>query len=167
MENFYCAVCGAQNPIENIYCTKCGKSVDGPATEPSKVQPTGSAIWAHLGPWVVSLIGFYMFIVEGQGVVGLFSWIVPLLILKGKNSDEFTKSHARESMNFLLFWLIWDLVIYAFGYADPFGSVSGLLIFFDSFINIYQFVVVILAIIAAATRKPFIYPLLPIRFIKS
>lgn len=91
------------------------------------------AKWAHLGPLVATVA----VAVCSLGSLGLFLWVVPLVILnhQGRHSP-FVRAHAVESLNFQLTQLMYGLIgaviaamlAFVAAFSDSSGAFVGILV---------------------------------------
>lgn len=168
----FCTQCGNSFNESDQFCNKCGREAGVPsATYENSQSGTKSnlAMWAHLGPLLV-LASTFVFGFTGVGAFfGLFAWLPALLIMNNQNADAFTKEHARESLNFQLFWLVAGIVLVLGGFTFALATLGIGLIFLIPLgigIGIFQLVVMIQAISAANVGNTYRYPAVLFKFVK-
>lgn len=166
----YCPKCGAQTEMLAVLKEQTSNQSYASVSENHSVQ---AALWCHLGPLIITVIAaltgaFFIGI-----LLGLFAWVPPLIIKSSKKSDEFVVSHAKESFNFQVFWIIATysaIVIWLFvgvitlGVGLVLGFLFWLLIIFP--LLIFIIVVQIRGCLAASAGKTYRYPLVLFRLMK-
>ncbi len=177
----FCTLCAAQIADDDEFCRQCGKSINATPTNrdpllPPPLAPNGQspkkknlALRAHLWPLVIVVFTFF-FGGFGYGqILIFFAWLPPLLIMNNKDNDEFTREHAKESVNFQLFWLAASLILLiALGVITSSSLDMGLLLFFPGLVlvAVFELIVMISAISAASSGRSYRYPGVLIRFVK-
>lgn len=160
-----CIFCGQVLEEGAISCPKCGRPVGAETPPPAGNSSTNLAMWAHLGPLLVNVVAFFLFVTGAGPFFGALGFLPALLIMKSQKADVFAKSHAKESLNFQLFWLLMNTlatisIITTLGLAlfvlMPLGICIGLYNLFQ----IYQ------AIVGAQAGRYFRYNFVRIRFVK-
>lgn len=127
----FCGVCGAAMPqpvasgpasIPPPPPASVGMGYpSAPGLAPARVD-TSPAMWAHLGCLLVYLGG----LVFTVGVLALFVWVPPLLILNGQGrQSRFVRAHAAESLNFQITQLIASFAGAVVAVALVFGAAAA------------------------------------------
>ena len=165
------AICLSCNKEQTTgkFCLVCGRllSNDQDQIDPSRPIATKSgnanlAMWAHLGPLLGALVGFW------TGLPLVLLWLPGLLIRNSAKATDFERRHATESMNFQF-----TLLVVVSGYS-LIGTVVALatlglallaLLPILVGIGIYALVVNIMAVSAGSAGREYKYPL-SIRFVK-
>lgn len=182
MANRYCPKCST-NTGGFAFCSSCGGATIEFATEQSQVEKSFEsssnprsrqiALWCHLAPLLISVFAGLTAVFFIGFVLALLAWIPPLVI-KGSNSeDDFVVSHAKESFNFQIFWLITTFVLLFFylifgvltlGIGLIVGAVFLLIIILP--LIIFLVIVQIQACMAASAGRSYKYPLVIFRVMK-
>jgi len=165
------AICLSCNKEQTTgkFCLVCGRllSNDQDQIDPSRPIATKSgnanlAMWAHLGPLLGALVGFW------TGLPLVLLWLPGLLIRNSAKATDFERRHATESMNFQF-----TLLVVVSGYS-LIGTVVALVTLGLALIallpilvgiGIYALVVNIMAVSAGSAGREYKYPL-SIRFVK-
>lgn len=169
----FCAQCGNSFNEADLYCNKCGKGINDLAAPPSNYSnPSGNsnlAMWAHLAPLIILGLTVVLSFTGIGAVFALFAWLPALLIMNNQNADDFTRQHAKESLNFQLFWLVAGIVLVIGSLIFAVFTLGiGLIIVIPVFIGIgiFQLVVMIQAISAATSGRSYSYPGVFLKFVK-
>lgn len=159
----FCASCG-NDYGQAASCPNCGTPQGYSATPATGLSSNTLAMWTHLGPLVVGLVGSFAI------VPALLTWLPPLVIKQIRPNDEFLRRHANESLNFQLQWIILALplaaVLTLFAFATlGFGAL--LVIPVVAVLGILLLILMIQASVAASNGQEHKYPLMFFRLIKG
>lgn len=183
-----CPRCGRAAQPNATFCAACGAGLAAqtpgnvPPPPPGGFQQGGFqpaaqsgggdslAMWAHLAPLLMTLAGTLLSIAGIGLLMGFLLWLPPLLIMNSSNASGFTKSHARESLNFQLFWLIMSVPLLIVGFFVVAATLGlGLAVVLPGIIalGIFVVVVMIIASVKASNGQAYSYPLVLFRLVKS
>ena len=182
MEQRFCPTC--KTVVGGfVYCPKCGKNTEVYSSIESetltfspKAAFTGSnqaALWCHLGPLIITIAAALTSFLAIGVFLALFAWVPPLVIKTQKASDEFVVSHAKESFNFQIFWIIATYTVLAaylvigvltLGIGLVLGFVIGLVVIIP--LAILIIVVQVRGCLAASAGNLYRYPLVLFRVMK-
>ena len=159
----FCASCGTDYG-QAASCPNCGTPQGYSATQAIGPNSNTLAMWAHLGPLVVGLVGSFAI------VPAFLTWLPPLIIKQIRPNDEFLKRHANESLNFQLQWIIISvplaLVLTLFTVLTlGFGAL--LVVPVVAVLGILLMIMMILAGVAASNGKEHKYPFMLFRLVKN
>jgi uncharacterized protein len=159
----FCSSCGTDYG-QAASCPNCGTPQGYSATPAASPNSNTLAMWAHLGPLVVGLVGSFAI------VPALLTWLPPLIIKQIRPNDEFLKRHANESLNFQLQWIIISvplaLVLTLFTVLTlGFGAL--LVVPVVAVLGILLMIMMILAAVAASNGKEHKYPFMLFRLVKN
>jgi len=165
------AICLSCNKEQTTgkFCLVCGRllSNDQDQIDPSRPIATKSgnanlAMWAHLGPLLGALVGFW------TGLPLVLLWLPGLLIRNSAKATDFERRHATESMNFQFTLLVVVSGYLLIGTVVALATLGLALIALLPIlvgIGIYALVVNIMAVSAGSAGREYKYPL-SIRFVK-
>jgi uncharacterized Tic20 family protein len=159
----FCASCGSDYG-QAASCPNCGTPQGYSATPASGPSSNTLAMWAHLGPLVVGLVGSFAI------VPALLTWLPPLIIKQIRPNDEFLKRHANESLNFQLQWIIISLplaVVMVLFTVFTLGFGALLVVPLVAVLGILLMIMMILAAVAASNGKEHKYPFMLFRLVKN
>ena len=159
----FCADCG-NDYGQATSCPNCGTPQGYSATPAAGTNSNTLAMWAHIGPLVVGLVGTFAI------VPALLTWLPPLVIKQIRPNDEFLRRHANESLNFQLQWIILALplaaVLTLFSFLTlGFGAL--LVIPVVAVLGVLLLILMIQAGVAASNGQEHKYPLMFFRLIKG
>lgn len=166
------------------FCPKCGQTteilekVTGLSFQStlgmvSSGSSTQSALWCHLAPLIITVISALTSFFALGLLLALLAWIPPLIIKSRNQDNPFVVSHAKESFNFQVFWLILTYTIIflylIFGILTlGIGLILGAVFFVIVAIPLLVFILVvqIRGCMAANSGQEYKYPLVMFRLMR-